>query len=84
MGAKNNYLNDRVPLLYRKQILDVMIYTFIDTQRFTIPSISIEESALSFMRHYQIPEDELSLDKIKITFFRIQKELIDESKAKKT
>lgn len=82
MGAKNGYLNETVPLLYRKQILDVMIYTWIDAQRFTLPTITVEDSAISFMRHYKISEDQLSLKKVTETFWRIQKELIDEQKTK--
>lgn len=82
MGQKNTYLGKFIPALYRKQILDVMIYTFIDAQRFTIPGISVENSALSFMKHYEIDEDDLTIDKIVKTFSRIQKELIDERKTK--
>lgn len=82
MGAPNGYLNETVPLLYRKQILDVMIYTFIDAQRFSLPSISVEESAISFLRHYKIEEEQLSVEKVTRTFWRIQKELIDEQKTK--
>lgn len=80
MGAKNQYLDKHVPMLYRKTALDIIIYTFIDTQRFTIPGISVQESAKSFLKHYDIDEGDLSLEKITTTFFRIQKELINEKK----
>ena len=80
MGAKNTFLKNNVAVIYQKQILDVMIFTFIDAQRFTIPSISVEESAKSFLKHYNIDEGELSLGKITLSFWRIQKELIDEQK----
>lgn len=80
MGAKNSFLENNVSVIYRKSILDVMIYTFISTQRFTIPTISIEESAKSFLAYHKIQEGDLSLDKITKTYSRIQKELFDEQK----
>lgn len=82
MGFKNTYLGNHIPALYRKQILDVMIYTFIDAQRFTIPGISIENSARAFLIRYDIDEGELSIFKITTTFSRIQKELLDEKRTK--
>lgn len=81
MGQKNKYLEDRIPALYRKTALDIMIYTFIDAQRFTIPGISVENSAISFLKHYEVDEEDLTINKITTTFFRIQKELINESKS---
>ncbi len=80
MGAKNSFLENNVSVIYRKSILDVMIFTFISAQRFTIASISIEESAKSFLMYHKIEEEELSIDKIKKTYTRIQKELFDEQK----
>jgi len=79
MGQKNKYLDKEVPAMYRKNTLDTMIYTFIDAQRFTIPGISVKESALSFLKHYKIDESDLSLEKVTQTFFRIQKELLNEA-----
>ena len=83
MGSPNTYLQNHVPTLYRKSILDVMIFTFIDAQRFTVPTISITESAKAFMLRYQIDEGEMSLEKVVKTFTRLQKELFDEQKTNK-
>lgn len=80
MGATNSFLKNNVSVIYQKQILDVMIFTFIDTQRFTIPSISVDEAAKSFLAHHKIDEGELSIDKIRKTYYRILNELIDEQK----
>jgi hypothetical protein len=80
MGAKNSFLKNNVAVIYQKQMLDVMIYTWIEAQRFTVPSISVEESAKSFLIHHKIDEGELSLEKCTKSFWRIQKELIDEKK----
>lgn len=80
MGAKNSFLENNVSVIYRKSILDVMIYTFIAAQRFTVSSITIEESANSFLVFHQISKNELSIDKIVKTFSRMQKEIFDEQK----
>ncbi len=82
MGQKNTYLTEHIPALYRKSILDIMIYTFIDTQRYTIPGISIDNSALAFLKRYDIDEAEMSKYKVISTFTRIQKELFEEQKTK--
>ncbi len=82
MAKENIYIENHIPKFYRKSILDVMIFTWIDCQRTTIPGISVENSALSFLKHQNIPEEELTIAKITQTFFRIQKELIDERKTK--
>lgn len=60
--------------------MDVMIYTFIDCQLFTIPSISIHESARAFQKHYKIDEDEYSFDAILSSYKRTRKQLLDEEK----
>lgn len=80
MGKENSFLKNNISAIYRKQILDVMIYTFIDTQRFTIPGISVTESAKSFLHHHNIDEGELSLNSIESTYYRLQKELYEEQK----
>lgn len=83
MGQKNNYLHNAIPALYRKTALDIMIYTFIDCQRFTIPGISVENAALSFMKHHKINEDEMSIQKVTLTYYRIQKEIFNEQRSDK-
>lgn len=80
MGHKNKYLDKVVPAMYRLNTLDTMIYTWINAQRFLIPSLSVENCALSFLMYHQIEEEELSLDKVKLTYYRIQKSIINERK----
>lgn len=81
MPKENTYIKKNVPFLYRQNIINVMIYTFIDAQRFTLPSISVDESAKAFLLHYDIDEAELPLATIRDIFFRTQKELINEQKS---
>ena len=80
MGAENAYLKNNIPALYRKSIMDVAIYVFIDTQKFTIPSISIEESAKAFIAHNNINEEEYSLDAILKSYLRTRKQIIEDEK----
>ncbi len=77
---KNVYTQKHIPALYQKTMMDVIIYTFITAQRFTIPGISVENSAVAFLNCYKISEEELTIVKITQTFFRIQKELAYEGK----
>ena len=80
MSDKQKYQNKVIPALYRKQILDVMIFTFIQAQRRLIPTLTIRECGISFLKHYDIDEDELSLLKIEKTYQRIQKEVIKDER----
>jgi hypothetical protein len=80
MGAKNSFVKNNLPVICQRQMLDVIIFTWIDAQRFTLPTISVEESAKSFLAHHKIDEGELSLDKIRKTYYRILNDLIDEQK----
>lgn len=80
MGAENSYLKKTVPLLYRKSILDVAIYTWVKAQKKLIPSLSINECAKGFMSEHDISEDDLSHEAVMKSFKRTQKELFDEQK----
>ncbi|MDQ3047656.1 MAG: hypothetical protein M3R27_08925 [Bacteroidota bacterium] len=82
MGQKNQYLDKVIPALYRKQMLDVMIYTFIEAQRSLVPGLSVSDSAKSFLMSYDIDEGDMTLEKIKSTYFRIQKDLFHEKKTR--
>lgn len=82
MGAKNKYFANNVPALFRRTLLDQAIYVFIDTQKFTIPSISIEESAKAFLTHYKISEDEYSHAAVVKSYLRTRKDLYNEERTK--
>lgn len=79
---RNKFLDNNIQRLYRHNALSIMIYTWITAQKFTVPSISVEESSLAFMKHQNISEDEMSLGTVMTTFKRIQKEVFDEYKTR--
>ena len=84
MGSKKNlYLEKHLPVLFRRSLMDQAIYVFIDAQKFTIPSISIEESAKAFMVHNKIEEEEYSLDAIKQSYLRTRKAIYGEEATNK-
>jgi hypothetical protein len=84
VSAKNKYIENNIPALYRRTILDVMIYTFIDAVKHTIPGISVDEAALAFSKKYKIDEDEMTLTSITRVYYRIQKELFEDERTKNT
>lgn len=81
MGSPNRYLKNNVPVIFRKGILDIMIFCHIKAQRDLIPSISVAESAKSFMTLNNIDEGELSLDAVTTSYWRLQKEIFNEQKS---
>lgn len=80
MGAENTYQKKFLPLICRKSMMDIVIFTFIDAQIFTIPSVSVMEAVRSCMIRYNISEDDYSLDTLYKTYMRIRKEMSDEQK----
>lgn len=80
MGTKNSYLHNSFAVIHRKSILDVQIFTWISCLKTTIPTLSLDDCAKSFLKHGNIDEGELTIEKIKKTFIRIQKESFDEQK----
>ncbi len=82
MGHTNQYLENNFSVIQRKNNLDLSIWFWILSARHHIPSLSVEDCAKSYLIAHKIDEGELSINKIKSTFFRIQKELFDEQKTK--
>ena len=68
--AKNKYLESIIPKFYRRQTFDVMIFVFIDTYRFILPSVSIDEAVKAFVKRYSIDEELISLDGIQQSYYR--------------
>ena len=79
-GTKNRYLDDAIPNFYRRQTLDVMIFTFIDTYRFLIPSVGINEAAEAFVKRYKISYDLLTTEAVIQSYYRTQKDLHEAEK----
>lgn len=78
--AKNKFLEDVVPKFYRRQTLDVMIFTFIDTYRFILPAVSIQEAAEAFMKRYKISSDLMSIEGVTQSYYRTLHDLNEAEK----
>lgn len=79
-GSKNKYLEEAVPNFYRRQTIDVMIFTFIDTYRFVLPSVSVNEAASAFVKRYKISYDLLTTEAVIQSYYRTQKDLYEAEK----
>lgn len=77
MSQNNKYLQNVIPNLYRREVLHVMIFTFIDTYKFVHPSVTLEEAAQAFMKRHKVNEDEYGMNTIVHTYLRVQKDLHD-------
>lgn len=82
MPKETEYMETNFDVLHRKHCLDRSIYEWITCARFHIPSLSVPECAISFLAFHKIDEGQLSISKIKTTYFRIQKELFEDLKTK--
>jgi hypothetical protein len=69
-----------IPKLYKRKTLDIMIFTFIYAQRTLIPSITVKEAAIGFMREFRLGEEEYNLNSVLVTYNRVNKELFEAEK----
>lgn len=79
---KNKYLHQHLTIVQRAVNLDLQIYTWMTCSRHFIPSLSLNEAALSFQKFNNVEESEISLYKIIKTYTRMQKEMYEEQKSK--
>jgi hypothetical protein len=77
MAARNKHLEGVIPAFYRREVLHVMIFTFIDTYRLLFPSVTITEAADAFMRRHVIFQDEYSVNTVIAIFTRVNQDIID-------
>jgi hypothetical protein len=80
---ENKYLENLIPKLYRRQTLDIMIFTYIDTARFLIPELTLDEAAEGFIKRYKIGVDLLNIDSIKQSYYRTQQLLVEAERKEK-
>lgn len=74
---ENKYLESLIPRLYRRQTLDIMIFTYVDSARFLIPQLSVKEAAEGFMKRYKISADLLNVESIMVSYYRTQELITD-------
>jgi len=68
--AKNKYLESIIPKFYRRQAFDIMIFTFIDTYKLLLPSVTIEECVNAFIKRHKIDITLISFDAIQQSYYR--------------
>lgn len=67
--------------LYKRNILEVMMFGYVNSLRFNMPTVSIEKAILNFMKHHSIDEEALNLETAKKSYYRMQNEYIESQKA---
>jgi hypothetical protein len=68
--AENKYLENIVPKFYRRQTFDIMIFIFIDTYKFLLPSVSLEECINAFIKRYKVDMSLITFDAIMQSYYR--------------
>lgn len=82
MPAANKYLETAIENFYRREAMQISIFTFIDTYRFLFESVTMEEAAKAYMKRYKINEELYSQDTVISIYYRVNKDLIDLHKNK--
>jgi len=73
MADKNKYLESIVPKLYRRQTFDIMIFTFIDTYRLLLPTVTVDDCVNAFIKRHKIDMDLITADAIQLSYYRTLK-----------
>jgi len=76
-GKGNKYLVGEIPNFYRREVMHVMIFTFVDTYKLLFPSVTIQEAAGAFMKRYKVDEELYSLDTVVNVYGRVNEDLRD-------
>ncbi|OPZ87927.1 MAG: hypothetical protein BWY74_03279 [Firmicutes bacterium ADurb.Bin419] len=82
-NSRNAYLENNFTAIQRASILEVQIFSWIAGQKFMVPSISVDESAKSFLSYNNIDEGELSIANMRQIYYRLLNKIIDEQKTDK-
>lgn len=67
---------------YRRSAFDLLMFGHISALVNSLPSISIEKAALNFMHFYNISEQEITLQGVLTSFYRMRKEYFESEKTK--
>lgn len=80
MPKENQYLENFIPHFYKRKQIDVMIFTFIDTYRFSQPSVTLMEAATAFLKRYGIAGEYYDEKSLLTTYERTLKDYHDAEK----
>jgi len=78
MSIKNtNKLSSGIPKLYKRQALDLLMFGFVQGMFAAMPSLSLKDCLIMFMRRYKLSEDDYHYDSARVTYDRMNKEFFD-------
>lgn len=73
--------------LYKRGHLETALFSWINCARYMFSTVSVDAAIMGFYKYYGIAEEEYPLNTARLTYYRMQKELIqlekDESKRQK-
>ena len=61
----------------KRNVVDVMMFTWVFCFRANFPTVTIEKGILNFMKHNGITEDQFNLDSERVKYGRMEKEFRD-------
>ena len=80
MGARSKYITDNISFICRKQTVEIAIFIYVDAYKTVLPNLSLDEVALSFLKHHKISEDELPIETLKKSYQRTRDAINQEEK----
>jgi len=64
-----------IPKLYKRQAGDLLFFGFVNGVMAAMPSVSLKECIILYQNHFGLTEDDTPLDSVRITYYRMKKEL---------
>lgn len=71
-------LTKLIPRIYKKSAENLMLYTWVTSQRNVLPTMTVEQSIWRFFKHAGI--EDWDMECAIVTFARMQKEFYDDCK----
>jgi hypothetical protein len=64
-----------IPKLYKRQANDLLFFGFVNGVLASLPSMSLKDCILLYQERFGMTEDDMPLDSVRITYYRMQKEM---------
>jgi hypothetical protein len=78
---KEKSLTKLIPNIYKKNVENLGLFFYVKAQKQIIPTVTLEQSILSYFRFADIDIDEWDLESAKTTYNRLQKEYYRDCKS---
>lgn len=83
MGKEAEF-KKHIPALYKRGHLETALFSWVNCARYMFTTVSVDSAIMGFYKYYEIDEEEYPLNTARLTYYRMQKELIQIQRSDKS